>query len=185
MGSQSSRSFLVKIKRLLTGDARLIYIEKADAVNIHSYKSKEYHGLTNTPEYKTWTGMKDRCNRVTGSHYKDYGARGIKVCERWNNSFTLFLEDMGERPTHKHSIDRIDNDGDYEPSNCRWATRSEQNTNKSYSNYSTGVRGVYYNKAKDLFLAYIFHNKQRQYLGSFKRVEDAILAREEALNGTR
>lgn len=78
------------------------------------------------PEYKIWKGLKSRCRRD-----KNYAGRGIKVCFRWENSFNTFLADMGSRPSPKHSIDRIDNDGNYEPGNCRWATSKEQSRNKS------------------------------------------------------
>lgn len=88
------------------------------------------HGLSRTPEYKVWLNIKDRCCNENSQEFHNYGARGICICDRWIHSFENFLEDMGARPSRLHSIDRIDNDGDYTQSNCRWATPKEQNNNQ-------------------------------------------------------
>lgn len=90
------------------------------------------HGKSWMPEHKVWKSMRRRCASVRDKHWKDYGGRGIKVCARWG-SFENFLEDMGRRPTPKHSLDRVDNNGDYEPTNCRWSTIDEQAANKRNS----------------------------------------------------
>lgn len=93
------------------------------------------------PEYKAWTKIRQRCINPNDPYWKDYGKRGIKVCKRWLNSFENFYSDMGERPSKKHSIDRIDNDGDYTPENCRWATIKEQSNNTRRNIYIT-IDGV-------------------------------------------
>ena len=83
------------------------------------------------PEYRTWGHIIQRCTNPNHPGFRGYGARGITVCDRWRESFAAFYEDMGPRPSSKHSIDRIDNDGGYEPGNCRWATKKTQSRNTS------------------------------------------------------
>lgn len=93
------------------------------------------HGKTLTPEHKTWKSIRQRCNNENDKAFDNYGGRGIKMCERWKNSFEAFLEDMGTKPSRNHSIERLNNDGDYDPSNCVWATKKVQNRNTRRTTY--------------------------------------------------
>lgn len=112
---------------------------------IRNSEARTIHGLTKTKFHQTWSSIKARCFRKTHIQYQNYGARSITVCDRWKNSFLAFKEDMyqsyldhvkefGEKNT---SIDRINNDGNYEPNNCRWATIEEQANNKTTSHFIT------------------------------------------------
>lgn len=107
------------------GSHRFSLKRKAD---IHIYKS----------EYGAWCSIKGRCYNPKNEAYKNYGGRGIKVCQRWLDSFDAFLEDMGPKPSKYHSIERIEVNGDYEPNNCCWATIAEQAKNKRNTRWLTG-----------------------------------------------
>jgi len=99
---------------------------------------EERHGLykSELKTYKVWSQMKSRCLNPNHDKYYRYGARGIRVCDRWLNSFSAFLSDMGRKPDGK-TLDRRDNDGNYEPLNCRWATPAEQSNNTRRCRYYT------------------------------------------------
>lgn len=89
---------------------------------LNAKPTRRTHGYTGIPEHVVWKGMRARCNNENHAAYKNYGGRGIKVCKRWNK-FSNFLADMGKRPSSKHTIERTDNNKNYEPSNCEWVTR--------------------------------------------------------------
>ena len=96
------------------------------------FRKIEDHGLSKTPEYRVWHGMKQRCYNQNLKAYKNYGGRGITVCDKWKNSFSAFYEDMGPRPFKDAEIDRKNNDGNYEPDNCRWVTHKINSQNRRH-----------------------------------------------------
>lgn len=99
------------------------------------------HGLSHTLEYNSWIMMKNRCLNPNAENYAYYGGRGIKICQEWIDDFSNFINDMGEKPSPSHSLDRIDFDGDYTKENCRWADKKTQSENRSprgtRKNYNT------------------------------------------------
>lgn len=131
------------------------------------------HGLSKKhPLYSTWKNMRGRCNNPNIPNYKDYGGRGIRVCERWND-FNLFLEDMGEKPTTKHTLERIDNDGNYKPSNCKWATYSDQMKNQRHPSVS-GLKGIYWYPRIKRWIARSDKDTGTKHIGTFKTKEEAL-----------
>lgn len=129
----------VALTDLRSGQSRSCGCLNREVARIASRRHGETVNGKMSAEYRTWRGIWRRCTDTTFIGYRDYGGRGISVCERWA-LFANFLADMGRRPSRNHSIDRIDNDADYGPDNCRWATRSEQGRNKR-SNRLLEARG--------------------------------------------
>lgn len=138
--------------------------------------------ISKLPEYNVWKNMVDRCYNPQNKDYKYYGARGISVCDRWVNSVHNFVSDMNLRPSAGHSIDRINNDGNYEPSNCRWATIKEQNANKRKSRIvgklkNCKLKSIGVSLHKDgKYQASISYNGKLLHIGLFENELDAAEA---------
>lgn len=142
-------------------------------------KRNTKHGKTGTRTYGIWKDMRRRCLSPTRPRFKDYGARGIKICQRWLDSYDNFLEDMGEAPQN-YTLERIDNDGDYSPNNCKWATYLEQCHNQRARKTNTsGYRGVYKATNGKRWIACINHLGKTLLQKSYKTLEEAVIARNE------
>lgn len=119
---------------LKNGNTQSCGCQRTDSSRTNGLNRRK-HGMTGTPEYKAWQGLRDRCYNEDAEQYPNYGGRGVSVCKEWLNSFEAFYADMGPRPEKGYSIDRVDVNGDYEPSNCRWATGETQSNNKRCNKY--------------------------------------------------
>lgn len=143
--SKNVRRFLFrcdcgKEKEIILGSFRSGRVNSCGCIsveNIRAVTAKMARHLGAKTEYRTWAAMRSRCADPNNQSYALYGERGITVCNRWNDSFAHFLEDMGLRPSAKHSLDRIDNDGPYSPENCRWTTHDVQMRNQRRSRLIT------------------------------------------------
>lgn len=122
------------------------------------------HGKSKTKEYFIWSGIMQRCLNPKSPAYHHYGGRGITVCRRWR-SFQNFIEDVGEAPTPKHSIDRIDNNGSYEPGNVRWATQKEQMNNTRMNRFIT-------HKGKTMTIAQWAEHLGMKHSKLYARIQD-------------
>lgn len=155
---------LSSLAHLKSGHTRSCGCFRDDQIRL----SNTRHGLRKTPEYNAWVSMKQRCYNKRYARYPDYGGRGIKMCDRWKNSFEAFLEDMGPRPSRDYSLDRYpDNNGNYEPGNTRWALRWQQDRNRR-SNIIIRYNGETYiltDLCAKLNLSYVTLRKSIKILG--------------------
>jgi len=138
------------------------------------------HGLSKHRFYDTWKNMMRRCYKEYSESYKNYGGRGIRVCDEWLDDATNFIKWAEETHIEGYSLDRIDNDGNYEPSNCRWASNIVQALNQRMNTRNTsGYVGIHYRERDTVWVSRINVNKNRIYIGSFKTKEEAVKARDD------
>ena len=133
----------------------------------------EMHGKSYDPEYKVWSSAKERCTTETHKKYAQYGGRGIKMCERWASSYQSFIDDMGPRPSNRHTLERNDCNGDYEPQNCRWATYTEQNRNRRGYNCLISYKGKMRTRSEVSQMTGVSHCTIRDRLAAGRTVEEA------------
>lgn len=134
-------------------------------------------GLSRSGTYKTWRSMLIRCYNPSNRSYKFYGKKGINVCDRWRNSFENFLEDMGNKPDNSYTIDCIDVNGNYEPSNCKWSTKIEQGNNRRNNRWIT-YNGKQYTISE---FARLFNVKPNNVFADFRRclTEEQVISKYE------
>jgi hypothetical protein len=140
-------------------------------------EANKTHGLKGTRLYKIWANIKYRVSNYNNKRYKDYVGRGITICEEWLDVQNFYNWAMSNGYSDELSIDRIDNDGNYCPENCRWTNITIQSRNQRIpKNNTSGYKGVYFNKRLGKYVAQININKNRVYLGSFQTAEEGAIA---------
>lgn len=140
---------------------------------------KRRHHLSGSPEYNAWSGMIGRCNNPKSAGYKNYGGRGITVCKKWRD-FREFYADMGPRPSSVHSLERVDVNGNYEPSNCCWATKQLQSVNQRLrSDNTSGYRGVTWASSMNRWMAQIRCDYKNISIGFYEDPAEAAWYRDQ------
>lgn len=130
--------------------------------------------------FKIWQGMKQRCNNPNNKDYELYGGRGIRICEEWDSSASFMEWAIKNGYNEGLTIDRVDVNGNYEPSNCRWATHTQQARNKRMQrNNSVGHNGIHYEKERNKYRTTIYVNNKRVDLGRYNSLEEAVKARKD------
>jgi hypothetical protein len=148
-------------------------IRKTNAGNLN-----KSHGMTHTRIYKIWKGMRNRCNNPNYHSYHRYGGRGIRVCDRWEE-FENFYKDMSKEYFDTAEIDRVNNNKDYSPDNCRWVSHKENSNNRSKYNSNSDYTGVFKTKKYGTYQVNLSHNRKVIYIGSYKTLKEAVNARKE------
>lgn len=135
------------------------------------------HGMHGTDIYKRWKGMKARCNNKSYHAYEKYHKKG--VCDRWNNDFINFYNDMHSTFFEGAELDRIDNSKGYYPENCRWVTHKENSNNRDKYKNNSGYTGVHLGKKNKTYQVNLSHNRKIIYIGSYKTLKEAVNARKD------
>lgn len=149
-------------------------------IQVTKNRKYEKHGMSSHPLYSTWCGMIQRCTYEKHKDFHRYGGRGIKVCKRWLDSFHLFVEDMGEKPAGT-TLDRVDPDGNYEKSNCRWADNHTQAKNRKHRDNRTGYKYISLLPSGNYHVV-VHVNQARILVGTFPTIEEAVMNRDKALS---